>query len=188
MSVDPRQSPRREPLRVVIVNDSPTMRASIRAALALSPDVVIAAEVGDGARAADVVERTRPSVVLMDVVMPNLDGYGATREIMARAPTPIVMMSAVVDPRASEVIFAALEAGALCVAEAPPAPSDPEYVFRSRTARRAHRRARPSRRPRLPARTTRRRSRPSGWWRRRAVPAPSRASWRPSPSASCRPC
>jgi two-component system chemotaxis response regulator CheB len=128
-----RPSSARTPLRVVVVNDSATMRASLRAALALTPDLTIVAEASDGAEAVAVVERLRPSVVLMDVVMPNLDGYAATRAIMARAPTPIVMVSAVVDPRSSAVIFETLEAGALCVAQAPPPPSDPEYPFRARS-------------------------------------------------------
>ncbi len=118
------------PLRVVIVNDSKTMRASLRAALAVASDFIVVAEAADGLEAVEVVARTHPSVVLMDVVMPHSDGYAATRAIMARVPTPIVMVSAVVDPRDSAVVFETLEAGALCIAEAPPAPSDPEYRFR----------------------------------------------------------
>ena len=89
------------PLRVVIVNDSKTMRASLRAALAVASDFIVVAEAADGVEAVEVVARTHPSVVLMDVVMPRSDGYAATRAIMARVPTPIVMVSAVVDPRAS---------------------------------------------------------------------------------------
>jgi len=121
------------PLRVVIVNDSKTMRASLKAALASAPDLHVVAEAADGVDAVAVVARTQPAVVLMDVVMPHRDGYAATREIMARTPTPIVMISAVVDPRDSAVVFETLEAGALCIAEAPPAPSDPEYRFRCAT-------------------------------------------------------
>jgi two-component system chemotaxis response regulator CheB len=121
------------PLRVVIVNDSKTMRASLRAALAGSSDFVVIAEAADGVEAVEVVARTHPAVVLMDVVMPHSDGYAATRAIMARVPTPIVMISAVVDPRDSAVVFETLEAGALCIAEAPPAPSDPDYRFRCAT-------------------------------------------------------
>jgi two-component system chemotaxis response regulator CheB len=122
-----------QPLRVVIVNDSKTMRASLRAALALTSDFTVVAEAADGLEAVEVVARTRPAVVLMDVVMPRSDGYAAMRAIMARVPTPIVMISAVVDPRDSAVAFETLEAGALCIAEAPPAPSDPAYRFRCGT-------------------------------------------------------
>jgi two-component system chemotaxis response regulator CheB len=126
----PARLPAGLPLRVVIVNDSKTMRASLKAALASAPDLLVVAEAADGVDAVDVVARTQPAVVLMDVVMPHRDGYAATREIMARTPTPIVMISAVVDPRDSAVVFETLEAGALCIAEAPPAPSDPAYRFR----------------------------------------------------------
>ena len=121
------------PLRVVIVNDSKTMRASLKAALASALDLHVVAEAADGVEAVEVVARTRPAVVLMDVVMPHRDGYAATRQIMASTPTPIVMVSAVVDPRDSAVVFETLEAGALCIAEAPPAPSDPAYRFRCAT-------------------------------------------------------
>lgn len=126
----PPRLPDGAPLRVVIVNDSRTMRASLKAALAGAPDLVVVAEASDGVEAVSVVEQTRPAVVLMDVVMPNRDGFAATREIMAHVPTPIVMISAVVDPRDSAVVFETLEAGALCIAEAPPSPSDPGYRFR----------------------------------------------------------
>ncbi len=129
----PTRLPDGAPLRVVIVNDSRTMRASIKAALASAPDLVVVAEASDGVEAVAVVTRTRPSVVLMDVVMPNSDGFAATREIMAHVPTPIVMISAVVNPRDSAVVFETLEAGALCIAEAPPSPSDPGYRFRCAT-------------------------------------------------------
>jgi two-component system chemotaxis response regulator CheB len=129
----PSTRPDPAPLRVVIVNDSKTMRASLRAALAFAPDFVIVAEAADGLEAVEVVARTRPAVVLMDVVMPHSDGYAATRAIMARVPTPIVMISAVVDPRDSAVVFETLEAGALCIAEAPPAPTDLAYRFRCAT-------------------------------------------------------
>jgi two-component system chemotaxis response regulator CheB len=121
------------PLRVVIVNDSKTMRASLKAALSFAPDLTVVAEAADGVDAVAVVARTRPAVVLMDVVMPRCDGYAATREIMARTPTPIVMLSAVVSHRDSAAVFETLEAGALCIAEAPPAPSDPAYRFRCAT-------------------------------------------------------
>lgn len=129
----PSTRPDAPPLRVVIVNDSKTMRASLRAALAFARDFVIVAEAADGLEAVEVVARTRPAVVLMDVVMPHSDGYAATRAIMARVPTPIVMISAVVDPRDSAVVFETLEAGALCIAEAPPAPTDLAYRFRCAT-------------------------------------------------------
>lgn len=114
-------------LRVLVVNDSPTMRASLRAALERSPDVDVVGELADGAGAADEVARLRPSVVLMDVVMPACNGYEATRAIMSRCPTPVVMITAAVNPRDERVIFEALGAGALGITHAPPPPTHPEH-------------------------------------------------------------
>jgi len=60
----PSRLPDGAPLRVVIVNDSRTMRASIKAALASAPDLIVVAEASDGVEAVAVVTRTRPAVVL----------------------------------------------------------------------------------------------------------------------------
>jgi two-component system, chemotaxis family, protein-glutamate methylesterase/glutaminase len=114
-------------LRVVIVNDSPTMRASLRVALEATGDIDVVAELDDGTTAADVVERLRPSVVLMDVVMPRCNGYEATRAIMSRSPTPVVMVTAVENPTDERVVMQALGAGALGITRAPPAPGTPRY-------------------------------------------------------------
>lgn len=119
------------PLRVFIFNDSPTMRVALKAALTQFPDIVVVAEADSAEHASELIERAKPDVVLMDVIMPGKDGYEATREIMDRVPTPIVMVSAIVDPSDSRVVFEALTAGALCIAEAPPPPTDPRYKSRS---------------------------------------------------------
>ncbi len=115
------------PLRVAVFNDSATVRASLRAALATAPDFVVAAERSHGDDAARTVAAEDIDVVIMDVVMPGVSGFEATRAIMRERPTPIIMVSSVVDPRDREVIFAALEAGALHIAEPPPAPGTPRW-------------------------------------------------------------
>lgn len=118
----------RPPLRVAVFNDSPTMRLAIRAALSRAPDVQVVVERSDGSNAAEVVARSGANAVVMDIVMPGVDGYQATRDIMAHHPTPIVMISSVVDPRDRNIILAALEAGALHLAEPPPPPGAPDYA------------------------------------------------------------
>lgn len=120
----------RTPLRVVVFNDSTTMRAAIRAALERDPDMCVVAEQASGEHAASVVSRNQADAVIMDVVMPGVDGYQATREIMRLCPTPIVMVSSVLDARDARVVFSALEAGALHIAEPPPPPGSPGYVVR----------------------------------------------------------
>src|SRR5690606_21890286 len=76
------------PLRVFIFNDSPTMRVALKAALTQFPDIVVVAEADSAEHASELIERAKPDVVLMDVIMPGKDGYEATREIMDRVPTP----------------------------------------------------------------------------------------------------
>lgn len=131
---DPDAAPRRTrddaPLRLVIVNDSATVRAALRRSLASVPGVEVVGEAKDGAQAVDVVTATRPAVVVMDIVMPVMDGYAATRQIMATVPTPIVLVSSVVNPRDSRVAMEALRCGALAIVEALPAMDDPAYEFR----------------------------------------------------------
>lgn len=115
-------------LTVVIINDSATMRLALRKCLETASDIRVIAEVSSGDAAAAVVAEHRPSCVVMDVVMPGLDGFGATRAIMATTPTPILMVTAAADPRSAKIVFDAMAAGALLVAGAPPPPDDPDYA------------------------------------------------------------
>ena len=62
------------------------MRSGIRAILAFYDDLELVAQAEDGAEAIDVCEQTRPDVVLMDLVMPGMDGAAATEEIVRRCP------------------------------------------------------------------------------------------------------
>jgi two-component system chemotaxis response regulator CheB len=119
-----------DPVRVLVVNDSATVRALLRATLDAAAGFEVVGESADGRDAAALVLATRPSVVVMDVVMPRVDGYAATREIMARAPVPIVLVSSVVNPRDVAVAMESLRSGALAIAEALPSPHDPAFPAR----------------------------------------------------------
>lgn len=116
-------------LRLVIVNDSATARAALRRAFDV-PGVEVVGEAKDGAEGLSMAAALRPSVVVMDIVMPVMDGYAATRQIMATNPTPVVLVSSAVDPRDADVAMEALRSGALAIVEALPAVNDPAYETR----------------------------------------------------------
>ena len=80
--------------RVLIVDDEPTVRRVVRKMLAKD---YIVLEAKDGVEAVDVVRREKPDVVLMDVVMPKMDGVGACHLIKSDSDTsvvPVIMLSA----------------------------------------------------------------------------------------------
>ena len=77
-------------IRVLVVEDSPTTRDLLTAALGRDGSLQVVAEAGDGRQAIELTGRLRPDVVTMDIDLPRLDGLAATRAIMATTPTPIV--------------------------------------------------------------------------------------------------
>jgi two-component system chemotaxis response regulator CheB len=77
------------------------------------------AEVGDGRAAVEQTARLKPDLVIMDVMMPVMDGIEAVAEIMANTPTPILMLSANTDPTDSRSAFSAIRLGALDVMAKP---------------------------------------------------------------------
>lgn len=114
-------------IRVLIVDDSQTSRMLLRHIISSTSDMTVIGELTDGAAAVDQVKKLRPDVILMDVVMPNMDGMEATSEIMATFPTPIVMVSATANGRETEMAFQAIKQGALTLLAKPDGPGTPEF-------------------------------------------------------------
>jgi DNA-binding NarL/FixJ family response regulator len=88
-------------IRLLLVDDEPTIRRGLRMRLELEPDVQVIGEAADGAAAVDLAGRLRPNVVLMDVEMPGMDGIAATSQIRAAAVRPSVVMLSMHDDEAT---------------------------------------------------------------------------------------
>lgn len=115
-------------INVLVAEDSLTARELIGALLRADPDVTVVGEARDGQEAVDLVARLRPDVVTMDVRMPRLDGFEATKRIMTLSPTPIVVVSADVDVHDVRISMEALHAGALAVLPKPRGPAGPDFA------------------------------------------------------------
>ena len=100
-----------EPVTVVVADDQSAVREGLVLLLGTLPGISVAGQASDGDAAVDLVARTRPQVVLMDLNMPGCDGVAATRRITAEHPgTRVVVLTTYAD---DESIIGALQAGAL---------------------------------------------------------------------------
>ncbi len=105
-------------MRIAIVNDTLLAAEALRRAVSAMPGHSIAWIARDGAQAVKLCKEDTPELILMDLIMPVMDGIEATRRIMATAPCPILVVTATVDGNSSKV-FEALGAGALDVVQTP---------------------------------------------------------------------
>ena len=104
--------------RIAIVNDLAMAREALRRVVTQIPGVTIAWMANDGAEALERAKADRPDLVLMDLIMPVMDGVESTRLIMRDAPCPIVVVTATVEGNASRV-YEAIGAGALDAVDTP---------------------------------------------------------------------
>lgn len=98
------------PIRVLIVDDHGVVRMGLRTFFELVDDIEVVGEASDGSEAIAVARRLKPDVVLMDLLMPTMDGITAIERIKGELPeTEIVAMTSFIE---EEKVTAALEAGA----------------------------------------------------------------------------
>ena len=97
-------------IRVLVADDQSMVRAGFRMLLADEDDIEVVAEASNGLEAVDKAERFHPTVVLMDIRMPELDGLEATRRILAADPAARILILTTFD--LDEYIYEALKAGA----------------------------------------------------------------------------
>ena len=99
-----------EKIKVLIVDDHQIVRQGLRAFLELHEDIIVVGEAGDGRTAVEATRLQQPDIVLMDLVMPNLDGIEATRQITSLSDTiKIIALTSFAD---DDKIFPAIQAGA----------------------------------------------------------------------------
>ncbi len=97
-------------IKVLIVDDHLVVRQGLRTFLELHDDILVVGEAGDGATAVEMVHTLAPDVVLMDLVMPQIDGITATRQIKKLdARTKIIALTSFTE---DDKVFPAIQAGA----------------------------------------------------------------------------
>ncbi|MBN1658027.1 MAG: response regulator transcription factor [Anaerolineae bacterium] len=100
-----------KPIRVFVAEDHVIVRKGVCALLTLEPGIDVVGEAGNGHEAVRGIERTRPDVILMDLVMPEMDGIEAIQQVVVRWPEAriLVLTSFATDDK----VFPAIKAGAL---------------------------------------------------------------------------
>jgi two-component system chemotaxis response regulator CheB len=94
------------PIRVLVVDDSAFMRFTIGKFLNDAQGITVLGSARDGEEALDLIQKLNPDVITLDVEMPHMDGLTTLREIMARFPRPVVMLSSLTSEGAQETVQA----------------------------------------------------------------------------------
>src|ERR1700735_2119773 len=106
-------------IRVLVVEDSLTVRRLLCEVLASDPEIEVVGEAGDGKRAIELCQALRPDVMTLDMMLPVMSGLAATEYVMAHCPTPILVVSASTNRGEVFKTYEALAAGAVDVLEKP---------------------------------------------------------------------
>ena len=105
-------------MKIAIVNDVPLAREALRRVVTSVPEFNVAWLACDGAEAVEKTKADRPDLILMDLIMPQVDGVEATRRIMAESPCPILVVTATVSGNMGRV-YEAMGLGALDAVDTP---------------------------------------------------------------------
>lgn len=106
-------------MKILLVEDSLTVRAYIEGILRNAPDVVMLPPARDGVTGVELAQKHRPDVILMDLELPRMTGIDAIKEIMATAPRPIVVLSGALESEGTDRTFESFQAGAVEVLAKP---------------------------------------------------------------------
>ncbi len=106
-------------IKVLVVDDSPVATELIKHILTSDPQIEVIGTASNGEQAVQFTETEKPDLVTMDIIMPRMDGFQATRKIMEANPVPILVVSASVKKEEVDKTWRAVEAGAVAVLEKP---------------------------------------------------------------------
>jgi two-component system chemotaxis response regulator CheB len=120
-------------LNVLVVDDSPTARELLGQIVNSAPDMRAVGLAKDGLEAVKMTHKLHPHVILMDVIMPRMNGLEATREIMHTIPTPIVLISASLESHETDIAFRAMSFGALALHRKPNGPMHADHILEATT-------------------------------------------------------
>ncbi|WP_395646730.1 chemotaxis response regulator protein-glutamate methylesterase [Terricaulis sp.] len=121
-------------IRVLIVDDSATIRSLIRISLARDPEIEVVGEAGDPLEARAAIKTLNPDVITLDVEMPNMNGIEFLEKIMRLRPMPVIMLSTLTQSGAA-ITMQALELGAVDCIGKPDFDSLPEKIRGASQAR-----------------------------------------------------
>lgn len=116
-----------KPIKVLVVEDSPVVQQLLAHIIDRDPRLRVVGIAGDAAEAVRLLHSAHPDVITMDIRLPHMNGFEATRWIMRDHPTPIVVVASNVDDKTLDISMNALRAGALSVVAKPPGTGRAEY-------------------------------------------------------------
>jgi len=114
-------------INVLVVDDSLVVRDLLVYILNLDPDINVIGTAESGEKALQAIENRKLDVITMDIQMPGMDGLETTRRILELKPVPIVIVTAVLDPKCVETSFQVMKTGAVSMVEKPPGLDHPQF-------------------------------------------------------------
>ena len=114
-------------IKVLVVEDSPVVREFLVHILNSDPEIQVIGTSKNGREAVEAARNKKPDIITMDIHMPEMDGYEATRRIMETQPVPIIIVSGSLSVGEIAMSFKAVEAGALAVVARPKGIGHPDY-------------------------------------------------------------